>query len=198
MFGCRTAIGVGSSALSLLFAFGCGGATSYNPDGEEPALAAGRGGTGGAAGNASFGGSRAGTGGAVVGRAGTGGSDAEPPPIDGGCAPEDLPPPVVECDPFGADTCGPGAGCYPFVDHPAGSGCGAQSYGTRCLTSGTGTQGVRCGEEVGDWCAPGHVCVVGQRAGKRCAALCKPGGSGQCSGGLICADLDVSGYGVCG
>jgi hypothetical protein len=55
-----------------------------------------------------------------------------------------------------------------------------------------------CGDAQGDWCAPGFVCVVGQRAGKRCAALCKLGAPNSCTGGLVCGELDVAGFGVCG
>ena len=198
MFGCRTAIGVGCCALALAWAFGCGGATEH-------------GGAVGASGSTGQGGSatpRAGssTGGSSdmpsAGKPGSGGStmDAGPierDPVDSGCAPQDLPPPQMECDPFVAGSCPPDSGCYPFVDHPEGSGCEQQVYGTLCLPAGTGKQGDLCGDEAGT-CAPGFVCVVGQRAGKRCAALCKLGGVNQCSGGLICGDLDVPGYGVCG
>ena len=56
-----------------------------------------------------------------------------------------------------------------FVDHPQGSGCDQQRYGTVCLAAGQGKQGDLCGDGAGD-CAEGFVCVVGQRAGKRCAA----------------------------
>lgn len=200
MFGCRTTIGAGSSALVLALAFGCGGATAHNPDGEPTGAVAGQAGSLGKGGNSAGGSSsRAGSGGSAGSRnLGGGGGGMDPPPITGGCKPEDLPPPRVECDPFGSNTCGDGAACYPFVEHPGGSGCDAQTYGTRCLPIGSGTQGQLCGEEVGDWCSGGHVCVVGQRAGKRCAALCQPNVADQCSGGLICGDLDVSGFGVCG
>jgi hypothetical protein len=101
-------------------------------------------------------------------------------------------------DPFVIDSCGPGYGCYPYVDHPEGNGCDAQAYGTQCVPVGSGTQGAQCGEASTDSCAAGFVCVVGQRAGKRCAALCRLGDSSSCPGGLICGDLDVSGFGVCG
>ena len=198
MFGCRTAIGLGYCALAFGLAFGCGGAVEHG--GEVTSSGAGHGAV--SAGGA--GGSSAGTHG-VIGRAGSNGSAGfgvggslvnDPPPVDAGCPIQDLPPPVVECDAFVAGSCGPGAGCYPFVDHPEGSGCDQQRYGTRCLPAGQGTQGALCGEI--DWCAEGFVCVVGQRAGKRCAALCKLGGTNQCAGGLVCGDLDVAGFGVCG
>jgi hypothetical protein len=181
-------------------AFGCGGSTSHNPEGDDPfstagqSSAAGRGGSPGG-GSSSLGGS-AGAGGSQVQPGG--GAGIEPEPIDTGCKPEELPPPSIECDPFGPNTCGDGRGCYPFVDHPEGRGCDAQVYGTICRSAGFGFQGALCGEDSSDGCAPGHVCVVGQRAGKRCAKLCELGVSGQCSNGLICGDLDVAGYGVCG
>lgn len=197
MFGCRTAIGVGCAAL-LAAALGCGGATEHNTDDPMPG-----GGTtsqpgGGAAGNA--------TGGVngVAGKPSAAGSagkplpnPTEPDPVDTACPMEELPPPTIQCDAFSASSCGAGLGCYPFVTHPGGSGCGAQQYGTACLPAGSGKQGDRCGDDTGDICASGYVCVVGQRAGKRCAALCRPG-SEQCPGGLICSDLDVEGFGVCG
>jgi hypothetical protein len=121
-----------------------------------------------------------------------------PDPVDSGCEMTELPPPRLDCDPFATGSCGPGAGCFPFVEHPEGSGCDQQVYGTICLPAGQGRQGALCGDDVGDFCADGFVCVVGQRAGKRCAALCKLGEANQCSGGLICGELDVAGFGVCG
>lgn len=197
MFGCRTGFGVGCCALAFGFIFGCGGAVTHSDgDGEEPGAGAsgpikpGRGGTA-AGGSSSVAGNpgRAGAGGRPVG---------EPDPVDTACPIEELPPPSIECDPYRSDDCGAGAGCYPFVEHPEGKGCDAQIYGTVCLVAGIGTQGDLCGDDINDWCAPGFVCVVGQRAGKRCAALCEPGVVNQCAGGLICGDLDVSGFGVCG
>lgn len=199
MLGCRTAIGAGSCALALAMAFGCGGSTAHNPDGDGVPPLAGQSGSVSKAGNAAGGSSsRAGSSGAGGNEVPTGGATMDPPPIDSACKPEDLPPPSIECDVFGPNTCGEGAGCYPFVNHPEGGGCDTQSYGTLCQIVGFGTQGARCGEEAGEWCAAGHVCVVGQRAGKRCAALCRLGVPGQCANGLICGDLDVAGYGVCG
>jgi hypothetical protein len=122
----------------------------------------------------------------------------DPDPVETGCTTAELPAPDIECDPFTAGTCDPGFGCYPFVDHPAGAGCDQQRYGTICLPAGNGSQGALCGDDAKDWCAPGFVCVVGQRAGKRCAALCELGTPNTCQGGLICGDLDVAGFGVCG
>ena len=199
MFGCRTAIGLGCYALAFGLAFACGGSVEHNGDTVGP-------GTGGNA--SSKAGSRAVAGSAGSGRAGSGGYGGtetlpdgglvDPDPIDTGCTAAELPPPDLACDPFDAGSCGVGAGCYPFVDHPEGSGCDQQRYGTVCRRAGPGTQGVMCGEEVDVGCAPGFVCVVGQRAGKRCAALCELGTPNTCKGGLICGDLDVAGFGVCG
>jgi hypothetical protein len=193
MFGRRTAIGVGCCVLVL----GCGGTVTHGADDGDAGSSA----AGGRGGRPSDGGGapgRAGTAG-VGGSAGSGsGGLAEPPPIDAGCPTEALPPPDITCDPFALDACGPGFGCHPYVDHPAGSGCDAQVYGTQCVPAGSGVQGSLCGDAAGNSCAAGFVCVVGQRAGKRCAALCKLGEPNQCSGGLLCSDLDVSGFGVCG
>lgn len=197
MFGCRTAIGAGCYALAFGLAVACGGSVEHNDGSAGP-------GTGGGA--SSKAGARSGAG--TPGRAGSGGYAGtetlpdgglvDPEPIETGCTAAELPPPDLECDPFDASSCGPAAGCYPFVDHPEGSGCDQQRYGTICLPAGQGTQGVMCGDSVSAGCAPGFVCVVGQRAGKRCAALCELGAPNTCKGGLICGDLDVAGFGVCG
>jgi len=198
MFGSRTAIGVGCCTLALALALGCGGAVEHG-DG-TPGETSGAGRASGHAGSSSVGGAtgRAGSGGDIgTAAAGTGGL-VDPEPIETGCAQKDLPPPDLACDPFAPNDCGPGQGCYPFVDHPEGSGCDQQRYGTVCLPAGHGLQGQLCGEDESDWCAPGFVCVVGQRAGKRCAALCELGTANKCQGGLICGDLDVAGFGVCG
>ena len=197
MFGCRTAIGVACCALVLGLAFGCGGSVEHG----DPASTAGHhsqagksSGRGGASGSAG----RAGSGGSAGTETLPDGGLIDPAPVQSGCPTQDLPPPELECDAFTPGSCGDGAGCYPFVDHPKGSGCDEQRYGTICLQAGNATQGMMCGEESGARCAPGLVCVVGQRAGKRCAALCKPGVANPCTGGLICGDLDVAGFGVCG
>ncbi len=203
MFGCRTAFGVGCYALLLGVALGCGGSVVHG-SGDDP-LGPGAGGSSSGSGGGAVGGSRAGSG----GKGGSGGSAGstptagrggtqEPDPIDTGCPDEELPPPDLQCDPFVTDSCGIGAGCYPYVEHPEGSGCDQQRYGTTCGPAGTAQQGALCGSDVAEWCAPGFVCVVGQRAGKRCAQLCKLGATNQCSGGLVCGELDVAGFGVCG
>lgn len=199
MFGSRTAIGVGCCAVALAAALGCGGSVEQR----DPSSAGGPSSAGNASGRAGSSSVSGFTGrGGAAGYAGTtadpDGGLVDPEPVETGCSPEQLPPPELECDPFGASSCGSDSGCYPFVAHPEGSGCDQQRYGTICLPAGHGTQGQLCGEDASDWCAPGFVCVVGQRAGKRCAALCELGSPNKCSGGLICGDLDVAGFGVCG
>jgi hypothetical protein len=203
MFGTRTVIGAGSCWLLLGLFVGCGGAVEHG-GADEPTAGSAAGPSGG---GTSAGGMKAVAGAVGVSGAGRGGALAtggtagtvDPPPVTDGCPTQDLPPPRLDCDPLsGFNQCGDGAGCYPFVQHPGGSGCDAQIYGTVCQPAGVGTQGARCGDDTGDWCAPGHVCVIGERAGKRCAALCRLGVVNQCGGGLLCGDLDVSGFGVCG
>lgn len=178
---------------------GCGGAVEHSGRGDEPPVggSAPNGPPPGQAGSAGAGSTS--TAGQASGGTASGGFPnlPDPPPVTGGCDTQ-VPPVSNECDPFGLNSCLPGSACYPFVDHPEGDGCGTQTYGTVCLPGGVGTQGVRCGDDTGDWCAPGHVCVVGQRAGKRCAKLCQLGSLDQCQDGLVCGDLDVAGYGVCG
>ena len=200
MFGCRTAIGVGCCALALGLAFGCGGSVAHNDDVPSAGGSSSPGGKPSGRAGSTAGGSqgRAGSGGYAGTEVAPDGGLIDPPPVDAGCPMQDLPPPDLECDAFTPGSCPAGAGCYPFVEHPEGNGCDQQRYGTVCLPAGQGTQGALCGAGSGDYCAPGFVCVVGQRAGKRCAALCKLGGANQCSGGLICGDLDVAGFGVCG
>jgi hypothetical protein len=178
----------------LSWVVGCGGATTHSD--EDPSSGASAGKPSNRGGFAS--GGSTGTAGTRNTAGSAGKPVKEPPPVNIACPPEELPPPSLECDVQVPGSCGPGLGCYPFVEHPEGLGCDAQLYGTICLSSGVGTQGAVCGDETNDICAPGFVCVVGQRAGKRCAALCDPQGEDTCTGGLICGDLDVAGFGVCG
>lgn len=197
MFGCRTAIGVSCYALAFGLAIACGGSVAHNDAaGGSRGSSAGRStaGASASAGNLGRGGSGASAGSDSTLDAGL----EDPAPVETGCTSAELPPPELACDPFATGQCGEGVGCYPFVDHPDGTGCDQQRYGTVCLPAGHGTQGQLCGEDSSDWCASGFVCVVGQRAGKRCAKLCKLGSANTCSGGLICGDLDVAGFGVCG
>ncbi len=199
MFGCRTAIGVACCALAVFSSLACGGSVAHGgADGGEGGNGASAGNGGRAAGGSTSQAGRAGAGSGGGGGAGLGGTKpTEPTPVNPGCRDEELPAPDIICDPFDLTSCGPGFGCYPYVDHPGGSGCDAQVYGTLCVPAGGGVQGSLCGEGA-DFCAAGFVCVVGQRAGKRCAQLCKLGEPNQCTGGLLCGDLDVSGFGVCG
>jgi hypothetical protein len=197
MLGFRMAFGAACAALVLGATFGCGG--SVEKDGSVAQAGAGDAGTTGQSGGAS-GGAHAGRGGA--GMAGSNTTQAgrpivDPDPVDTGCPDRDPPPPMLECDPFGPNTCAAGLGCYPFIEHPEGNGCESQRYGTVCAPAGSRVQGEICGDLSGG-CAPGFVCVVGQLAGKRCAALCELGKPNACSGGLLCGDLDVAGFGACG
>ncbi|HKY40455.1 MAG TPA: hypothetical protein VJN18_31190 [Polyangiaceae bacterium] len=195
MIGCRTAIRAGCCALVLAWVVGCGGATTHSDDEPDSGGTSAKPPNGGGYAN----GGSSGTAGTRSTAGAAGKPIKDPLPVNTACPPEELPPPSLECDAYSSSsTCGAGLGCYPFVEHPDGRGCDAQVYGTICLPGGVGTQGVVCGDDTGDICAPGFVCVVGQLAGKRCAALCDPVGENTCTGGLICGDLDVAGFGVCG
>jgi len=194
MVGFRLAFGAASVALVLLAA-GCAGSVERGgaPNEGGSASGGGSGSTGPSSGGKGPGRAGAGSGGSA--QAGT--AIVDPDPVDTGCPEVDPLPPDLQCDPFTANSCGPGLGCYPFVEHPAGTGCEQQRYGTVCAPAGTGLQGDACGQDAGT-CAPGFVCVVGQGAGKRCTALCQLGKPNSCSGGLLCGDLDVAGFGACG
>lgn len=191
------AFGAACIALALGAVAGCGGSIEHG----GPAVDAGSGQGGSSAqAGAGRGGSSSGRGGGGAASAGTGQGGrviVDPEPVDTGCPEQDPLPPDNRCDPFTAGSCAAGLACYPYVDHPEGDGCEQQRYGTVCAPSGAGVQGDLCGDEAGG-CAPGFVCVVGQRPGKRCAALCRIGQPNACSGGLLCGDLDVSGFGACG
>ena len=118
--------------------------------------------------------------------------------VDPGCPDAAPPEPVIECQPLAVpDGCAPGLSCYPYIQRPDGDGCGFEQYGARCLEPGLVAPGERCGGEFG-WCAAGALCVVGSLPGARCLQLCDPFGPNTCPNGLICAPVDVEGYGVCG
>jgi hypothetical protein len=118
--------------------------------------------------------------------------------VDPGCPDAEPPEPERECDPLASPTgCEPGLACYPFVDRPKGEGCDHETFGTACLEPGPSHAGDRCGSEFG-WCAEGLLCVVGALSGARCLELCDPFSPDTCSDGLVCAAVDVEGYGVCG
>jgi hypothetical protein len=96
-----------------------------------------------------------------------------------------------ECDVSASTaTCPFGYQCIPTVTY--GEKCHTEEIGTRCAVAGTAAQGDDC--TVAD-CAAGFVCVSGG-TGYECAALCHV--QSDCPPGLLCAPLDVDGYGVCG
>lgn len=178
---------MGVSCVGLVLA--CGGEAERA--GDEPFAAGGATVSGGKA--------AAAAGGAFTGGVSTGGrtSSMEPPFIDPGCP--ELPPVmgIVECEPFAPNTgCLPGYGCYPYVNHPAGNGCGSETFGALCRPAGDGVDGALCGDGTSG-CAAGYMCVLGARAGRRCAKMCPVGGPDTCTDGTICEDTDVQGYGVC-
>jgi hypothetical protein len=118
--------------------------------------------------------------------------------VDPGCPDAEPPPPMMECDPLATPSgCEPGLACYPFVRRPDGDGCEFERFGANCLPPGTVQTGERCGNDFG-WCDAGLLCVVGALAGARCLKLCDPFLPNSCPGGLVCAAVDIEGYGVCG
>ncbi len=155
--------------------------------------------TGGSGGSGASGGTpTGGTGGASPsGGAPSGGTGGTPDYVDPGC-PDEPPPAVVPaCDPLNPEeACGIGWACYPYVIHPYGTGCGYQQFGAECAPAGSGESGDACGDGFDD-CAPGHLCVVGAGAGKRCQKLCPLQGDPGCPPGLLCGETDIEGYGVC-
>lgn len=167
----------------------CGGKVTEAPDLIEPDA-----GSGGAKG----GGWQVPTGGVLT----AGGGDTSEPLAgssftDPGCPEADPEPLREECDPLAAQPgCPSGQACYPFVEHPFGDGCNVQRFGAVCAVAGTRVSGDRCGEGYGR-CAGGLICVIGVRAGARCAKLCPLDGTDECSDGLICSETDLEGYGVC-
>lgn len=192
------ACGAAGAALLLSAASGCGGSAEHGGPSSSVAGAQ-QAGSGGATAPGTGGATSPGRGGggASAGNAQAGGAIVDPDPVETGCPEQEPLPPDLRCDPFTPDSCSPGLGCYPFVEHPTGNGCEQQHYGTTCALVGSGRQGDSCGGDA-DNCAQGFVCVVGQRAGKRCSALCELGKPNTCPGGLLCSDLDVAGFGVCG
>ncbi len=131
------------------------------------------------------------------GTAGSGTGGSEPGYTDPPCP--DVAPPegTRECDPLGDGTdCPAGLACYPYVEHPFGEGCDAQTFGTACRRAGTGQHGDPCGSGTSG-CGPGHLCVIGALAGRRCAKICTFDGVAGCPPGMLCGETDVKGYGVC-
>jgi hypothetical protein len=86
--------------------------------------------------------------------------------------------------------CPAGYHCIPTVTYA--EKCNTETIGTRCALVGSAQQGQDCSV---DDCGAGLVCVSGG-AGFQCAALCQT--QRDCPPGLLCAPLDVDGYGVCG
>lgn len=186
-----TAIVVGSGGAIVV---GCGGTTSRGLDDDPDAGVL----------TSSTTGTTTGSGGSI------GLPDAEPDAgpdaamdvvsdyVDPGCPDAEPPAPIIECEPLATpDGCDPGLACYPYIQRPSGDGCGFEQYGARCLEPGPVSVGSRCGGQHG-WCGAGMLCVVGALPGARCLQLCDPFGPNMCPSGLICAPVDVEGYGVCG
>jgi hypothetical protein len=174
-----------SSLLFGLLAWSCGGALEAPGGGFS-----GDGGAGGAEPSGGTGGSALPTGGALTGGdTGTGGTGY----VDPDC-PDDPPEPTVECDPLAPyDSCDEGYACYPYLEYPY-EGCGYAAHGALCGPIGSGSQGDSCEYSQ---CSPGFLCIVGTGAGARCAKLCPLEGDDGCPPGLLCAETDVPGYGVC-
>ena len=119
--------------------------------------------------------------------------------VDPGCPDAEPPEGLHECEPLASPTgCEPGLACYPYLDRPEGDGCNFEEFGTVCLPPGGSQAGERCGDDSFDWCGAGLLCVVGALPGARCLELCDPYGPSTCPDGLVCAPVDVEGFGVCG
>lgn len=111
-----------------------------------------------------------------------------------------LPKPLPDflCDPIQGTGCESGMACYPYLIYAAdASGCGQELSGTNCAAEGKIPAGEECGTELGR-CAPGTMCVIGNRPGKRCVPMCSLQGQNTCKNGLVCVETDVEGVGVCG
>ena len=109
------------------------------------------------------------------------------------CAPAVKVQGVRECDVFTDQAnCGAGSKCAPYVTYAMD--CQTEEIGTRCVGAGTGVQGDDCANDV---CAPGFVCVS-SGVGLECARLCRNSQIDDCPPGLICGELDVDGFFVCG
>lgn len=180
---------VRTSTLLMLAAVasGCGGSVNGGdtragsaPPGQEAGGSSGFGGDAGVV---------AGSGGGPFGR--DSGSDARyKDPL---CAPAVKVQGVRECDVFtGQGSCGPGAKCTPYVQYAMD--CQTEEIGTRCVAAGSGVQGDDC---ANDLCAASFVCVS-SGVGLECAQLCHNGQFDDCPPGLLCGELDVDGFFVCG
>jgi hypothetical protein len=112
---------------------------------------------------------------------------------DPGCKPAVKVQGVRECDVFTEQAaCGPGAKCTPYVQYAMD--CQTEEIGTRCVAAGSGVQGDDCATDL---CAPSFVCVS-SGVGLECAQLCHNGQFDDCPPGLLCGELDVDGFFVCG
>ena len=111
------------------------------------------------------------------------------------CPPvEEQPELQLECSPFGESTgCAEWEGCYPMAIYPTDP-CTPEIFGSECRPAGSGAQGEPCGGDSD--CQSRHACVVSS-FGTACAALCPRNAVQPCPAGLICAAIDVDGFGVC-
>lgn len=190
------------AAIFFTGVLACGGLTNEpSPDGGLAGTGgsggSGGSGTGGKGGKAGKGGTGSGTGGrgGSTGTAGTsakGGAGGLPSFEDPGCP---NPPPPLEdyaCDPYGSfGGCDEGESCYPYVDYPS-TKCGQEIYGAVCTRAGDGKQGENCD----GGCIVNHVCVV-TGEGTQCVKLCDLNDPTPCTGGLVCAPVDIPGIGGC-
>lgn len=173
--------------MTVVAVFGCGG--TVNGGDTLAGSAPPGGGAAGSAGTAGDGGIASG------GISSTPGRDAGPDAIyhDPVCSPAVKVQGSRECDVFsGQDSCGPGAKCAPYVKYAMD--CQSEEIGTQCVAAGFGMQGDDC---ANDLCAPGFVCVSGG-VGLECAQLCHDSQFDDCPPGLLCGELDVDGFFVCG
>jgi hypothetical protein len=98
-----------------------------------------------------------------------------------------------QCDAAAQTGCLSSEGCVPYVVY--GKMCHTEEVGTLCEPAGSGVQGDDC--TTSD-CAAGYVCVT-DGTGFQCASLCDgTAATDECPPGLVCVDLDVDGYYVCG
>lgn len=128
------------------------------------------------------------------GAPGTGGATASGGTTyrDPSCPPVTSQPGNYQCDPFSLTSCGDGNRCAPYVEYA--DNCGTEKIGTMCTIAGPGVQGDDCTVVT---CSAGYVCATGG-IGFVCMKLCQPGQSSDaCAPGLICSELDVSGFYVC-
>ncbi len=178
--GCGADAGLPSRASGGSAGFGPGSLPAGGqPDGGEAGQAGGGGGAGVLA----------------AGAGGEPGFDLSSSYVEEVCpAPSQAPAPLLECNPFTQPSgCAEGEGCYPFAVYPDDP-CAPETFGSECLRAGSGGQGDSCRGDAD--CGPGFACIVSS-FGTECAALCPRLAVEPCSPGLICAAIDVDGFGVC-